>query len=436
MNRKSQKYRNVYLSIIIGIVLTIAIITGVLSSRSSARGYHLSPYPFGKNFAFTICDDPDWTRLEKIRPVYDFLTEAGLRTTIAVWPLNATRANGVPDIEGDFDYGDTLQRDEYRKYVVELKRRGFEIALHTASGGNDLRVATQKGYEEFKAIFGEYPKMNIMHSNNLENVYWGTNVLRNRLASTLLRELFGHIYPKVNYPFAGENPKSPYFWGDILRERTKYVRMWGTSDINTLRFNPTMPYHDPEKPYVNYWFSFSDGYNLEFFNKLISDRKIGQLVDEEGASIVYTHFSGFAKTTNDGSYVLDEHFKKQIMKIAHQKGGWFVPVSVLLDRLLAMKNVVVLDAGPAVVVINSNSYPVEGVTVRIPQDEPLFDASGMSCPSQGDSKIVIPKINGNGSVTFYKKKASLFLRNVAPGTWESIRLVWKRFEIWLLYHKG
>ena len=61
----------------------------------------VSPYPAGKNFAFTITDDPDYTRLSKIEPFYELLTELGFRTTIAVWTLEATRSNGVPDEAGE-----------------------------------------------------------------------------------------------------------------------------------------------------------------------------------------------------------------------------------------------------------------------------------------------------------------------------------------------
>ena len=116
----------------------------------------LSPYPYGKNFAFTITDDPDFTKLKKIKVVYEFLTRMGLRTTVAVWVNDATRSNGVPDVKGKFNYGDTLQREAYRDYILELHKKGFEVAVHGVSGGNDLREDIIEGYEEFKALFGYY----------------------------------------------------------------------------------------------------------------------------------------------------------------------------------------------------------------------------------------------------------------------------------------
>lgn len=393
----------------------------------------LSPFPYGKNFAFTITDDPDNHRLEKIKPIYEFLTEQGMRTTIAVWVMDATRSNGAPDIEGSYDYGDTLQREAYRDYILALKKRGFEIALHTVSGGNDKREDTITGYEDFKAIFGEYPNINIMHSRNLENIYWGAKVFNNSIVRRVFNDLIGAVYASARLSFEGEDPNSPYFWGDILKEKTKYVRLWGTPDINTLKFNPSMPYHDPDKPYVNYWFSFSDGYNLEFFNKLISDKNIERLIRERGASIVYTHFSSsnFTRKAEDGPYRLDDYFRSQIEKIARRRDGWFVPASELLDRLLTMKNVSLIESDSAIIVVNSNNYPVEGVTLLLSPGAVLYNGKGNPYTSNDEGEVIIDYISSNGSVTLFKNKNPGFLKNTYPGRWEYLNLVLKRSLTWL-----
>lgn len=418
------------------ILISITVGTAwVFFSSEPAKQPYLSPYPDGKNFAFTVTDDPDWNRLEKIKPVYEFLTEVGLGTTIAVWAKEATRSDGAPDIEGFFNYGDTLQHEPYRDYILELKRRGFEIALHTVSGGNDRRQKTIEGYEDFKAIIGEYPKINIMHSNNLENVYWGRKVFKSSIARWAFRNLIGIVYAKARFPFGGEDPNSPYFWGDILKEKTKYVRLWGTSDINTLKFNPSMPYHDPDRPYVNYWFSFSDGYNLDYFNKLISDKNIERLVKERGACIVYTHFAGFCKKTKEASYQLDEYFRNQIEKIAGQKDGWFVPASVFLDRLLAMKNVSLFDMDSAIIIVNSNDYPVAGVTLMVSPGALLHDFYGNICTANDEGEIVIDRLTPGSSITFFRQKNPNFIRNPHPDRWEHFNMVLRRTLIWIFSHK-
>ena len=42
-------------------------------------------WPEDKAFAFTIIDDTDYATIENIKPVYDFLYDAGLKTTKTVW---------------------------------------------------------------------------------------------------------------------------------------------------------------------------------------------------------------------------------------------------------------------------------------------------------------------------------------------------------------
>lgn len=89
-----------------------------------------------------------------------------------------------------------------------------------------------------------------------------------------------------------------------------------------------MPYNDPSKPYVNYWFASSDGNNVKTFNKCISNENQDRLEEEGGACIMYTHFSeGFCQ---DGQ--LSEQFKIQMKRLS-KKNGWFVPVTTLLEFL-------------------------------------------------------------------------------------------------------
>jgi len=54
-------------------------------------------WPEGKAFAFTIFDDPDYDSVDNVAAVYSFLSEIGLRTTKAVWPI---KGSGLPKIGG------------------------------------------------------------------------------------------------------------------------------------------------------------------------------------------------------------------------------------------------------------------------------------------------------------------------------------------------
>ena len=408
---------------------------------------YLSPYPDGKNFAFTITDDAHNQTVEKIKPIYDFLYELGLKTTIAAYVKKPVRTNGVPDNalnELAFDVrnsyinsdpaikGDTLQQKDYLSFIKELHNKGFEIAIHTVSAGNDLREVTTSGYEEYKRIFGEYPKINIMHSNNLENVYWGPNVFHSKTARWIFKNLIGIVYPKARFPFSGEDSNSLYFWGDILKEKTKYVRLWGTSGINTLKFNPSMPYHDSQKTFVNYWFSFSEGHTSHVFNKLLSDKNIKKLSQERGATIVYTHFaSNFVKKSNSGEYILNPVTKTQLTKLTKQKDGWFVPVSELLDRFLLMKNVVLFDTESALIVSNVNASPVRGVTIVVKPGSIFYDWEGHPLFPNEEGEIVIGDLLEHSSMVLYKSDNVLFAKNATPKWREKAKLVFSRIFVWI-----
>jgi hypothetical protein len=90
-----------------------------------------------------------------------------------------------------------------------------------------------------------------------------------------------------------------------------------------------MPYHDPQRPYVNFWFSASDGGNVTLFNRLLLKDNVDRLAREGGICIVYTHFgNGFV--SSDGTVNGDTMERLQYLA---SKNGYFVPVRKLLDYM-------------------------------------------------------------------------------------------------------
>lgn len=390
----------------------------------------ISPYPGGKNFAFTITDDPDGAKLEKIKHIYTYLDKLGFKTTMACWVYKPTELVGLPTPEEQYR-SETLENREYLEFLKEYQKRGFEIALHTVTAGHDKREITIQGYARFKKMFGEYPKINIMHSKNRENIYWGENAFRNYFMKILAR-----LYTPIK--FSGENPSSKYFWGDICKEKTRYVRLWGTSDINTLKYNPSMPYYDETKPYVNYWFSFSDGYKAKYFNKLLSKRNVDKLVRERGACIVYTHFAaGFCKKKSDRSYFLDENVKKKLLYLSKQKEGWFVPAGDLLDRLLAVKDININIEGKAIKIKNNNKQKIKGITLMSGPGMEFIDASGKVLVTNKEGELVLGNFAPQ-EVKTITAKAGLraLIPPKSPNFIEGIQLVWERLKIMIFSHRG
>lgn len=398
----------------------MVIICHLFLFNRSTPGLVVSPYPNGLDFAYSITDDPDYHTVEVIQPVYELFAELGLRTTVLVWTNEAKHSNGYPEQDGDYYFGETCQNPVYLKYIHSLQSRGFEIGLHTVSHGNDYREETIEGYETFKQLFGAYPKMNIMHYHNLENVYWGNNIFPSGLPHKLMRFV-------AKTPYAGENPDSPYFWGDILKEKTKYVRMWGSSDINTLRFNPSMPYKVSEKPYVNYYFSFSNGSNGPIFEKLMLKKNVDRLVKQRGISIVYAHLAAeFTEKDTAGNVVLRPLFEKQMRYLASQKGGWFVPVSDILDRLLNINNIIVHETENAFVITNTNKEDVDGVTLIVNNNMSLFNENGVQLIPNDQNEIMIGDMSAKSVYVIYKSKENESIRNLEIGHWEKSKLIFGR----------
>jgi hypothetical protein len=276
-------------------------------------------WPDGRDFAFTVFDDTDASTLVNAPPVYALLGELGMRTTKSVWPLTG-RVHGEAG-------GSSCEDEAYRDWVLALQRDGFEIALHNVGADTSPREETIRGLERFRELFGHDPVTHTNHAGNRENVYWGDRRLTgaNALAYNVMNRFKGYR------AYEGHIESSPLFWGDLCRERVRYVRNFVHSDINTLAYCPEMPYHDPARPCVNAWFASTEGADVDLFVDALSEAAQDRLEAEGGACIMYTHFWSF---TTDGR--LDPRFER-LMRRLSAKNGWFVPVSTLLDHLVAAK---------------------------------------------------------------------------------------------------
>lgn len=265
-------------------------------------------FPKNKKFAFTIIDDTDFAGIENIRPVYEFLSKLGFRTTKTVWALPPK----------DKFKGASLENYRYRQFIGKLKRQGFEIALHNVSSGRLTRQDILDGLEIFRRYIGSYPKIQVNHAQNRDNIYWGVKRF------SILKPFWRFSY------FSGDNPDSAYFWGDYHQKHIKFTRNFTFKTLNTLARDPHMPYLDHQKSrFSNYWFSSSDAGNLAKFNRLLAPSNIDRLKKEGGAAIIYTHFaSGFVKKNR-----LDGLFQKNLAYLAGQN-GWYVTASELLEYLL------------------------------------------------------------------------------------------------------
>jgi len=272
-------------------------------------------WPNGCRFAFTVVDDTDRATVENVAPVYDLLGNLGLRTTKTVWTLPSTGLNGGADLD---DPG-------YRSWLLNLQDAGFEIGIHGVAAGAADRTRAAEGLDRFAAVFGHDPGIHANHVGQPQCIYWGADKL-NGLPRTTYR-LINRVR-RDGTRYYGDDENSTWFWGDLCRDRVKYVRRFVFRDVNTLAVDHLMPYHDPRRPYVRYWFSSSEAADVRAFCRLLSERNQDRLVQEGGACIVYTHFAfGYHR---DGR--LDPRFARLVERLCRLP-GWFVPASTLLDHV-------------------------------------------------------------------------------------------------------
>ena len=123
-----------------------------------------------------------------------------------------------------------------------------------------------KHLDLFEDYFGNAPVSMASHYN-ADAMYWGPARL-----SGWRRGIYNLItLGRSRGRFFGHVEGHPSFWGDVCRERIRYCRNFVYADINTLRMNPWMPYTDPLRPYVRYWYSSSEGNQAPAFLNTLQD---------------------------------------------------------------------------------------------------------------------------------------------------------------------
>ena len=275
-------------------------------------------FPKGKKFVFTILDDTDVATVANVKPVYDLLEALGMRATKTVWPVACP--------EGSENYGtsQTLADPEYLEFVLDLQRRGFEIASHGATMESSPRERTILALDRFREIFGNDPRVYANHGQNRENLYWGVE----RFDEPFVRALYRRLGGAGESHFQGHDPQSPFWWGDHCRRRITYVRNLTFDDLNIMNKNPDMPYRDPRRPDVQWWFSSSHADNARTFVRSLKRARLDRLESEGGVCILTTHLGKGYSTAGK----VDRAVEERLRDIADRK-GWFCTVSECLDWL-------------------------------------------------------------------------------------------------------
>ncbi len=305
------------------------------------------PYPY--RAGFTITDDADAAELATVKPVYDLLAKHGIRVTRTVWAFRPEEPCGLPGLPPSIQRGVTLEDPEYARYCAWLGEQGFEIALHGASAGNNRSAATARAFARLDAL-APPARTFVCHAKNADNPYWQEKVV----ARGPLRRLL-ELYAR-GHRCGGEDPSSPYFWGDLCRERVRYVRLLRTRRINTLAANPSMPYFEREKPFVRGWFSATK----RSFRDATRPEALAALEREWGACFLYQYLCRY--TLPDGS--LRPEFTAGVAHLAERWALWCAPASELLDRLRLTRGICLASMGNTLWLFNTNDEDVDRVQIE------------------------------------------------------------------------
>ena len=263
-------------------------------------------------------DDTDDATVENVRPIYRLLESLGMFTTKTVWPVACEEGSA------NFWAAETLDVPHYREFVLDLQKRGFEIAFHCATMESSTRERTSRALGRFSDLFGGSPRVHANHSLNRENLYWGVD----RIDDPILRVVYRALLRQRPDFYQGHVPGSPFWWGDLCAAQIEYVRNLSFLEINLSRVNPSMPYRDERRPYAPWWFSASDAENADEFVDLLSIPNQERLEAESGVCIVATHLGkGFCVNGE-----LRDDVRQLLVRLAARR-GWFVPVGTLLHEL-------------------------------------------------------------------------------------------------------
>lgn len=274
-------------------------------------------FPGGRAFAFTILDDTDDTTRHNGPPIYALLRDLGLFTTKTVWVVD------VPEERrGIYHAGETLASPNYAAWVRQLADEGFEIAFHNAAMASSLREVTIGALDQVARSLPHPIRLHCNHGQNRENLFWGAARYRSWPLHWVARLTERHR-------FEGERQDSPYYWADVANDRLAFIRSMAFTRLDGEDIPPGRPYRDPTRLSRPIFFNTADAPDCAAFNQLVTPSSLDALRARGGWAIVSTHLGkGFCH----GGQV-DATFRASMEYLA-TLGGWYVPVSTLLDFLV------------------------------------------------------------------------------------------------------
>jgi hypothetical protein len=337
------------------------------------------PYPY--RFAFAITDDPDQSTVESVRIIYAYCLSLGIRPTRCTWVFKPRRSCGLVH-RSPPDDGVALDDPRYRELCGQLAKEGVEFGIHGVSSGDNTRNDVCEGFDRFNRVFGRDPSVLCHHKYNAENVYWGESFFVSWIARRLVRLLV----PSGLERYEGSVEGSPYFCGDLISKRVRYVRLFRTMDLDVLSKNPSMPFHLPSRPYVKQWFS-AVAQDLIACRRM-NRRSLDRLARRDGLLLLYAHM---AEHFVDSSGRVRLEVQRAFEQLATRRDVWMASVTEVLDRCFATKNLRVVPMRSGVVVVNPTEVRLENVQICC-RARSLFTSGGGSLKRVGEGLFLLPAL--------------------------------------------
>ena len=344
------------------------------------------PYPYLAGFC--ISDDADCATFEQVKSVYDFLMELNFPTTKSVWPFVPTDKCGSPPTPESTLRGITLENKDYLEYCEELSSKGYEICLHGASAGNNHSDAIIDALAYCRRHFGITDRY-ICHSKNVENIYW-----EQKVTSRFPFQLALKMYSK--HSCSGEISGSPFFWGDLCSSSVKQIRLFKTRHIDTLSRNPSMPYHDFKKPFVNSWFSATK----RSLADCSSHNAIYRLKRNNGLTILYQYLHRYADLSTRR---VQDSFRRSIIRLRNDSSIYIDTVSNILNRLRQLQNLFIFYSNFQFYILNIGKQVVNNLQIMLSSQNKLLIPKGNTSIRQRKNRLLVQEIQPE-SITHFKLK--------------------------------
>jgi hypothetical protein len=372
-------------------------------------------WPFPYRFAFAITDDPDQSTVDRVRVIYDYCLSLGIRPTRCTWVFKPRRTCGLLH-RSPPDDGVALDDPRYLELCRRLANSGIEFGVHGVSSGDNTREDVREGLDRFNRVFGRDPSVLCHHKHNAENIHWGESFFVSRIARRLVRPLL----PSGTERYEGSLDGSPYFCGDLIRERVRYVRLFRTMGLDVLTKNPSMPFHLPSRPHVKYWFS-AVAQDLIACRR-VNRRSLDRLARGDGLLLLYAHMAEHLVDSMGGVH---PEAQRAFEQLAERRDVWMASVTEVLDRCLATKNIRVVPTRSGFVVANPTQVQLSSVQIRCRVPD-LFTSGGGRLQRVGEGLFLLPDLHPFAAMPLFTSERLAAVGDPAGvGRIELFRMMWE-----------